>query len=507
MRRTGNTVLANPVLVGAVTVLVTIVAVFLAYNANNGLPFVPTTTLKVQLPNGANLVEGNEVRSGGYRVGVISKIDPIALPDGATGAEMTLKLDKKLGAVPEDSTVVVRPRSALGLKYVELTQGSSRKGFEDGETLPVSQTRLPVDLDRVFEMFDKPTRDASQANLQGFGDALTGRGEALGRTIDELPRFMRHLEPVMTTLAADDTELRNFFKNLGRTAAEVAPVSKTNARLFTTMADTFGAIGRDPQALKDFISKSPPTLDVSTDSLKVQRPFLSHFADFSKDLQPATRELRAALPDINASLDSGIGVQRRLVDTNGKLAEAMGALRGLTEPPATNAALRGLTATVTTLNPQLRFYGPFVTVCNYWNIFWTQVAEHFSEPDNTGSAQRALINSVGRQTDSLGSMGATHPANGVGVQSGEPQYFQGPVYTSAIMPDGTADCEQGQRGFLHRNARFAPKEYQIQADSRSPGAQGPTFYGRPRVPAGQTFTYKPETGVNKDIPASETGDR
>jgi hypothetical protein len=159
-----------------------------------------------------------------------------------------------------------------------------------------------------------------------------------------------------------------------------------------------------------------------------------------------------------------------------------------------------------TLNPQLRFYGPFVTVCNYWNIFWTQVAEHFSEPDNTGSAQRALINSVGRQTDSLGAMGATHQANGVGVQEGEPQFFQGPVYTSAVMPDGTADCEQGQRGFLHRNARFAPKEYTIQADPRSPGAQGPTFFGRPRVPEGQTFTYKPETGTNKDIPVSETGD-
>ena len=55
---------SNPVLIGAVTVLVTTVAVFLAYNANNGLPFVPTTTVKVRVANGANLVNGNEVRSG-----------------------------------------------------------------------------------------------------------------------------------------------------------------------------------------------------------------------------------------------------------------------------------------------------------------------------------------------------------------------------------------------------------------------------------------------------------
>ena len=38
-------VASNPVLVGAVTVLVIIVAVFLAYNANNGLPFVSTYNL------------------------------------------------------------------------------------------------------------------------------------------------------------------------------------------------------------------------------------------------------------------------------------------------------------------------------------------------------------------------------------------------------------------------------------------------------------------------------
>ena len=42
MNRRSTSVAANPVLIGAATVLVVIVAVFLAYNANNGLPFVPT---------------------------------------------------------------------------------------------------------------------------------------------------------------------------------------------------------------------------------------------------------------------------------------------------------------------------------------------------------------------------------------------------------------------------------------------------------------------------------
>ena len=59
MRRRGSaSIAANPVLIGAATTLVVIVAVFLAYNANNGLPFVPSYTLKAQVPSAANLVKG-----------------------------------------------------------------------------------------------------------------------------------------------------------------------------------------------------------------------------------------------------------------------------------------------------------------------------------------------------------------------------------------------------------------------------------------------------------------
>ena len=49
-------------------------AVFIAYNANSGLPFVPTYHLNAELPSGGKLVKGNEVRVGGFRVGVVKEI-------------------------------------------------------------------------------------------------------------------------------------------------------------------------------------------------------------------------------------------------------------------------------------------------------------------------------------------------------------------------------------------------------------------------------------------------
>src|ERR1700684_3841727 len=103
-RRSQPSALANPVLVGAMTVLVIMVAVFLAYNANNGLPFVPTKQLKVDIASGSDLVPGNEVREGGFRIGLVSDLKPIALKTGQVGAQLTLQLNQAEGNVPIDST-------------------------------------------------------------------------------------------------------------------------------------------------------------------------------------------------------------------------------------------------------------------------------------------------------------------------------------------------------------------------------------------------------------------
>ena len=103
--------------------------------------------------------------------------------------------------------------------------------------------------------------------------------------------------------------------------------------------------------------------------------------------------------------------------------------------------------------------------------------------------------STGRQDDSLGSIGADEPANGEEVIEGNTQYLHGQPYGAAVTPDGRADCEAGQRGYLERNAALRRQAASRSSRTpRTPGAQGPTYTGRARVPEGQTFTAIPETG-------------
>jgi virulence factor Mce-like protein len=492
-----QSVFANPTLVGAITVLAVMVAVFLAYNANTGLPFVPTRQLLVQLPDGSNLVAGNDVREGGFRIGLISSLKPVELDNGQVGAELTLKLNQTNGKVPIDSTATVRERSVLGLKYLELHKGTSSQVYADGATMRVSHTSVPVQLDQVFSMFDPKTRTAVQQNLAGFGDTFAGRGSAVNDTIASLRPLLTHLEPVAAYLSDPSTQLTRLFTTVNAFMGTISPVAQTNVRLFSEAATTFSAITRNPNAYEQTIAKSPSTEAVATDSLKTQQPFLVDLTRFGQSLTPATKELGAALPDVNPALEAGTVTLARTPSLNANLQNVMGALKDLSLAPGTNEALNGLVSTVQTLNPMIRYLGPFVTVCNSWNYWWTYLSEHISEGTTFGFAQRALFQLANPlQPNNVGTQGATAPANGgfPDTPLGGSEFLHGPTYGPAITNQGNADCETGQRGYPMKLNHADPQGRNLVTDPRYPQPLGTTWTGRSHVPKGETFSRNPQTG-------------
>jgi virulence factor Mce-like protein len=500
-RRTPQNPFTNPTLVGAMTVLAVVLAVFLAYSANQGLPFVPTRELKVDVANGANLVVGSDVSEGGTRIGQLTAMTPTMLPSGQVAAQLTLALGRANGNVPIDSTVTVGERSLLGQKYVELTKGKSKRIFADGGTMPIAQTSVPVQIDDVFNTFTPPTRKAIDGNLVGIGDTLAGRGEALSQTLQNLPPLLGYLTPVAANLSNPQTQLTRFFNNVDTFTGVVAPISNVNAQLFTDTARTFAAISHSPRNLEATISESPSTLSVSTQSLGVQQPFLTDLAKLGNALTPATAELRAALPDINPALEVGANTLARTPVLNRNLQHVMVSLKSLALSPGTNLALNGLTATVQTLNPMMRYLGPYVTVCNDWNYFWTYLADNVSERTSFGTAQRILLKIANvAQPNNVGIQGASSAVNGGGSNSvlGGNEYLHGQEYGAAIDNQGNADCETGQRGFPQKLNYFDPQGRNLALDPHTPGNQGPTFAGIAHVPKGETFSRNPQTGPQLD---------
>jgi phospholipid/cholesterol/gamma-HCH transport system substrate-binding protein len=458
---------ADPTLVGALTVLIVIVAVFLAYNANNGLPFVPTYRLSVQVPDADSLVKGNDVRVGGIRVGTVQSVVPVQHEDGTAVAKVNLKLDKSVDPLPKDTTVAVRTKSALGLKFLEIKPGDSSQGLPEGSILSVKAARPEtVDIDRVLNMFDAPTRTAIQRNELEFGSSVAGRGPDINAAIAALRPLLDRLEPVSRNLASSSSGLGRFFNALEATSAEVAPAAETQAHMFVSLDTTFTALSRVARPfIQQFISKSPPTEDTTIATLPHIRPFLRDSAALFTDFQPAARALVSTGPELAAATRSGPPVLRKAPVLNAELAPTAQALVDFGNTAGVTPGLQLLTQTNSVLDPTLAFVTPSQTVCNYLTLILRNGASIVSLGDGIGSWQRFWVINPPSGPNNIGSPSSA-PANGPTLAN----HLHYNPYPNTAAPGQPKECEAG-------NETYNPAATVI---GNVPGNQGTETEGQPK---------------------------
>jgi virulence factor Mce-like protein len=444
MRSRGSSIAGNPVLIGAATVLVIIVAMFLSYNANAGLPFVPTYELKLEAPSAAALVKGNEVRIGGTRVGAVDTITTKRFKDGSSVALIGLKLERDVKPLPKDSTIIIRPKSALGLKYVEITRGTSKDGFTDGDTIPLSASRpTEVEFDEFVNMFDEPTRTAMQRNLRGFGDAFAGRGESINTALGVLPALLRDIQPVARNLSSPQTHLKRFFNELGDAARIVRPAAETQASLFINLDRTFAALDAVAKPyIQDSITEGRPALDAGIRSFPIQRPFLRNTQGLFHELRPGVRALRTAAPDLASAFTVGTRTLRRLPSLNRRTANLLRELQRFANDPVAPRGIKRLAETLETLNPTLQNLAPAQLQCNYVTLWFRNVSSLLSEGDVHGTWQRFIIIATPQGRNNEGGPSSA-PANGTNSDN----YLHSNPYPNTASPGQPKECEAGNEPF------------------------------------------------------------
>jgi virulence factor Mce-like protein len=440
----GN-IAGNPVLIGAATVLVILVAVFLSYNANQGLPFVPAYRLTAETPSAANLVRGNEVRIGGTRVGAVDSIEVDRRDDGTSVALLGLKLERTVEPLPKDSTILVRPRSALGLKYVEITRGTSGEGFEDGDRIPLAQaTPAPVEFDEFTNMFDDATRESSQTNLREFGDAFAGRGASLNQAIGAFRPLLQDVIPVARNLSSPETNLTRLIAELADAARIVAPAAESQAQLFVNLDRTFAALREVARPyIQESISEGPATLDAAIESFPVQRPFLANTEALFRELGPGVRSLASTAPDLADALEVGTPTLGRFPPFNERLASLLDELATFAEDPLVPRGIRRLTETATTLQPTLARLAPAQLTCNYLALWFRNVSSLLSEGDNNGTWQRFMIVATPPGPNNEGGL-ASAPANGPTLEN----HLHTNPYPNTASPGQPRECEAANEEYL-----------------------------------------------------------
>jgi virulence factor Mce-like protein len=312
MRRQG--VADNPVLVGAGAILVILVMVLLSYNANSGLPFVPTYNIKANVPSGAALVTGNDVRIGGARVGLVTSVTP-KRSGGNYYAQLALKLDKNIGPLPEDSIIEVRPKSTIGLKYIELTPGRSAQDLPNGGTLPLKQSRIATEFEDLLNTFSKRVREGNKRSLQEFGNAFAGRGTDLNTAFGELGPVFQNLEPVAKTISAPSTRLADFIRALAQAAHDTAVTGDQAGEVFANADRTFGAFAAASKGIQDTLAESPSTLTVLTDQSPAERRYFKQLTSLIVKFQPGAKYLPQVSNDLATITVKGVPAFKHLSRT------------------------------------------------------------------------------------------------------------------------------------------------------------------------------------------------
>jgi virulence factor Mce-like protein len=448
-----NALASSPTAVGAITVLVVVVAVFLAYNANHGLPFVPTYKVSAEVPNAGNLVAGNDVRVAGVRIGTVTSIDPVQEPNGETHARLNLTLDKSIDPLPRDSTVTVRNQSTIGLKYLQINQGHSAQGFHSGDRIPISQDRpLPVDLDQLFNTFDEPTRAGAQTTLRGFGDALAGRGGQLNGGFSALSRAVASGQPLVHNLAAPATGFGDLFRSLESLGSAVAPVAVQQAELYRGLDATFGALARVSRPfIQDTISKGGPAEEAAINSFPALRPFLDHSATFFTNLQPGVDAIADAAPDYAAGISLGVPALRRSPVFSNQLLLTSRSILGFQDAPGVTNGLGLLTDTNVALDDPLAFITPSQTVCNYLALLFRNVASLGESGDGLGTWTKVVTFTAApgpNDQSSPSSSIANGPPTVRDPGSGLPaNYLHYNPYPNTAAPGQPRECEAGNEPY------------------------------------------------------------
>ena len=195
----------------------------------------PPTSIKAEVPNASKLVEGNDVRAGGFRVGQVTR-HPQARARRVNGqvraiAVLELELDKtrRAAAGGHDGQRSARARRS-GLKYVELAPGGPARAIRPATRSRCAPATPRPRTSRTCSRLSSRRRASTPARRsRASATAWPGGGRRSTRTIEALrpvpdaPRA-RDARAVGQTPSCAGCSRRS-----GQTLRQAAPVAAVQA--------------------------------------------------------------------------------------------------------------------------------------------------------------------------------------------------------------------------------------------------------------------------------------
>ena len=242
-------ILARVAGVGALLVGIVLIALVL-FGGDKGYAY------KLLFETGGQLVPGNQVLVGGQPIGTV---DDISLTPNAQ-AEVKITVDDPLH---EGTTAVIRATSLSGIanRYVSIAPGAnSEPQIPEDATIPSTQTTSPVDIDQLFDTFNKKTREGLANFIQGQGAVYTDNAKAANKAYKFLAPGLQSTTRLLDELTRDQQTFSDFLVSGSRVLGSIAERRDDLAALTSNANQALGAIAQENDSFDRSLVALPPAL-------------------------------------------------------------------------------------------------------------------------------------------------------------------------------------------------------------------------------------------------------
>jgi len=190
-----------------------------------------------------------------------------------------------------DATALLRPKTGLKDMFVELDPGGRGAPVKDGDTIPVENTSPDIDPDETLSAFDTDTRSYLQLLINGGGKGLKNRGNDLNKIFKALGPTQRDLNRVTSAIAERRVALKELIHRYGDLTNTLADKDREIRTLVTASDAVFQAFASQNNNISLAVSKLPPTLNQTTQTLIKANAYARLLRPTLNELRPPFRQL------------------------------------------------------------------------------------------------------------------------------------------------------------------------------------------------------------------------
>jgi phospholipid/cholesterol/gamma-HCH transport system substrate-binding protein len=302
----------SPVAIGVIALVVIGVLVYLGFTKD--LPFTRPFEVNATFESANSIRPGAPVRIAGVDVGEVKEVNA---QEGGDGAVLVLQIDDDGLPLHADATAKIRPRIFLeGNFFVDLEPGSPQADeLDDGDTLAVTQTATPVQLDEVLTSLQSDARQDLKDILDGLAVALASeptaaedadsdplaRGETAAQSFndayDDIPAAERSTAQVFEAFLGTEPgrDLARLIQGTARTSEALGRNESALQGLVTNFNATMAAFAGEAANLQASIRELAPTLETANRALTSLNEAFPPTRAFAREILPGVRETPATI--------------------------------------------------------------------------------------------------------------------------------------------------------------------------------------------------------------------